>query len=125
MFCSQCGGGLVPGAAFCPQCGQPVNPENSGARENAAEEPKPAAFDVTFTREAQRFAVNPDVKIAVDERDEYRIGNGETLRIPMAPGTHSVVFRCGIRNKAIELDVRQDLALRINWSRLTGSLKIE
>lgn len=26
MFCSRCGGPIVPGQAFCPQCGQPVNP---------------------------------------------------------------------------------------------------
>ena len=117
MFCNKCGAELVPGAAFCLKCGQPaiVAAEGPGAR----------AFTVTFVRESQWFAINPSVKIVVDDRDEYRIGNGETQRIRMSAGTHSVAFKCGIRNKTIELTVQKDLTLRLKWNRLTGSLTVK
>ena len=117
MFCNQCGAELVPGAAFCLKCGRPTAPAGEGGG--------PRAFTVTFIREKQWFAVNPGVKIVIDDQDEYRIENGEALRIPMAPGTHSVVFKCGIRNKIIDLTVQKDLELHLKWNRLTGSLTVE
>lgn len=133
MFCSQCGSELIPGAAFCLKCGQPVSvpPKEEAeaprapavSREAKAEAPR--AFVVTFVRESQRYAVNPAVKIIVDDKDEYRIDNGQTLRIPMAPGTHNIVFKCGIRNKIIDLTVQQDLALHLTFNRLTGSLTVK
>ena len=117
MFCNKCGTELVPGAAFCLKCGQPVAPTAEGVSAHA--------FVVTFIRESQWFAVNPGVKIVVDDQNEYRIDNGQTLRIPMTPGTHNVVFKCGIRNKIIDLDVQRDLELHLKWNRVTGSLTVK
>ena len=117
MFCSHCGAELVSGAGFCPKCGRPAAPAGAGAGA--------PFFTVTFVREKQWYAINPGVKIVVDDRDEYRIDNGQTLRVPMTPGTHSVAFRCGIRNKVIDLTVRQDLELRLKWNRITGSLSVQ
>lgn len=121
MFCNQCGSELTPGAAFCAKCGHPV----SAPSDAAGAQPDARAFTVTFTRQGQWFAVNPAVKIVVDERDEYRIDNAQSLRVPMTPGTHSVVFKCGIRNKVIELTVQQDLELHLKWNRITGSLVVK
>ena len=42
----------------------------------------------------------------------------------MAPGTHDITFKCGVRNKVIELTVREDLTLHLKWNRLTGSLTV-
>lgn len=125
MFCNKCGSELVPGAAFCLKCGQPVAPAPASGGEAAAPQTPQARHTVTFIRASQWYAVNPDVKIIIDDRDEYRIGNGQTLRIPMTPGTHSVVFKCGIRNKIIDLTVTQDLELHLKWNRLTGSLGVK
>lgn len=120
MFCNQCGSEILPGAAFCSKCGHPVGPTPEGAPEASPDN----RFTVTFVRDKQWFAVNPNVKIIVDERDEYRIENGQTLRVAMAPGTHDITFKCGIRNKVIELTVREDLTLHLKWNRLTGSLTV-
>ena len=108
---------LVP---YCPKCGKPV----SAAASNGAAEAGTAGYTVTFTRENQWFAINPAVKIVVDERDEYHIDNGQSIRVPMAAGTHSVVFKCGIRNKVIDLTVQRDLELHLKWNRITGSLNV-
>ena len=120
MFCNRCGSEIVDGASFCSRCGQPVGSAPAGSEDAPSAHP----FTVTFSRESQWFAVNPAVKIIVDEKDEYRIDNGQTLRIPMMPGTHSLVFRCGVRNKVIDLTVERDLQLHLKWNRLTGSLVI-
>ena len=120
MFCNQCGSEIQPGASFCSKCGHPVE---TVAREDGPKT-QSRVFTVTFIRESQWFAINPGVKIIVDDRDEYRIGNGQTLRVPMAPGTHNIVFKCGIRNKIIDLTVRQDLELHLKWNRITGSLTV-
>ena len=120
MFCPKCGAQLVPGARFCPQCGQ-----EAGAPEQAAETAGSQVYTVTFIREKQWFAINPAVKILVDERDEYRIDSGETIRVPMAAGVHGVTFKCGIRNKVIQLEVRSDICLNLKWNRLTGSLVVK
>ncbi len=128
MFCSKCGNPIQPGTNFCSRCGHPVHPESGdmGSSENnrtdAGELTKP--YEITFSRENQWFAVNPDVKIIIDERDEYRIGNGQTIRIPMLEGEHSVVFNCGIRNKCISLTVYQNMEIHLKWNRLTGSLSV-
>ena len=120
MFCPKCGAQLVPGARFCPKCGQEV-----GAPEQAAETAGSQVYTVTFIREKQWFAINPAVKILVDERDEYRIDNGETIRVPITGGVHGVTFRCGVRNKVIQLEVAGDLSLDLRWNRLTGSLIVK
>ncbi len=118
MFCNKCGSEILDGAAFCSKCGQPVAAVGPSA-------PAAETFTVTFARESQWFAVNPAVKIVVDEKDEYRIDNGQTIRVPMTRGTHGVVFKCGIRNKSIELNVAGDTALRLKWNRITGSLVVK
>ena len=123
MFCNQCGSELIPGASFCARCGHPVDAPAPEA--GAQPEAKAQAFTVTFSRESQWFAVNPAVRIVVDDRDEYRIDNGQTLRVPMAQGTHSVVFKCGVRNKVIELTVQRNLELHLKWNRITGSLVVQ
>ena len=133
MFCNQCGNEIAPGAAFCNRCGSPVAAfsTDSAAAQAFSADPAQAfgaaaqGFTVTFEREKQWYAVNPAIKIIVDDRDEYRIDNGKTIRVPMAPGTHSVVFKCGIRNKVIELTVQQDLTLHLRWNRITGSLVVK
>jgi Predicted membrane protein len=120
VFCPKCGAELVPGARFCSKCGQEV-----GLAEPTAETAGVQTYTVTFTREKQWFAINPAVKIIVDERDEYRIDNGETIRVPMTGGVHGVTFRCGVRNKVIQLEVAGDLSLNLRWNRLTGSLIVK
>ena len=106
------------------KCGQPVSPVAPEGPAQTAAAPQAQGFTVTFTRENQWFAINPQIKIIVDDRDEYRIENGQSLRVPMAPGTHNIVFNCGIRNKIIDLTVRQDLELHLKWNRVTGSLSV-
>lgn len=121
MFCNQCGSEILPGASFCAKCGRPVEPVSA---EEPNQSPGAQAFTVTFTREKQWFAINPAVTVVVDDRDEYRIDNGQTIRVLMAPGTHNVAFKCGIRNKIIDLTVQQDLELHLKWNRVTGSLTV-
>lgn len=120
MFCRKCGGEIVPGAAFCAKCGNPVDPSPVATGSAATA----SVFTVTFVRESQWFAFNPAVKIVVDERDEYRIDNGQTVRVPMTRGTHSIDFKCGIRNKIIDLTVEGDIELHLKWNRVTGSLTV-
>ncbi len=120
VFCPKCGAELVPGARFCSKCGSEV-----GLAEPAAGTSGAQTFTVTFTREKQWFAINPAVKIIVDERDEYRIDSGETIRVPMTGGIHGVTFRCGVRNKVIQLEVAGDLSVNLKWNRLTGSLVVK
>ncbi len=119
MFCNHCGNEILPGASFCSKCGNPVN-----LAEDCSTSTAPIVYTVTLSRENQWFAINPKVKIIVDDQNEYKIDNGEVLRIPMTLGKHSVVFQCGIRNKVIDLDVQQDLALHLKWNRITGSLMV-
>ena len=121
MFCNQCGNELGPGVSFCPKCGHPV----SAVPRAEANDSKAQRLTVTFFREKQWFAINPGVTIVVDDGDVYQIDNGQTLNVPMAPGTHNIVFKCGIRNKVIDLTVQQDLKLRLKWNRITGSLIVE
>ena len=123
MFCNRCGFEIVPGAAFCAKCGAPVSSAGSAASQNP-QQMRENVFSVSFIREKQWFAINPAVKVLIDDRDEYAIDNGKTIRIPMTAGTHSVAFRSGIRNKIIELDVQRDLEIHLKWSRVTGSLVV-
>lgn len=50
MFCSACGGAVVPGQAFCPQCGRPV------AAAGAVMPPVPPAAVPGFQFELNNFA---------------------------------------------------------------------
>lgn len=50
MFCSACGGALVPGQAFCPQCGRPV------AASGAVAAPVPPPGVPGFQFELNNFA---------------------------------------------------------------------
>lgn len=119
MFCPKCGSQLVPGARFCPKCGC-----EPGAAAGEGETASARTYTVSFTREKQWFAINPAVRLVVDDKDEYRIGNGETINVPMAAGEHGLVFKCGMRNKSIRLEVDRDLSLKLRWNRLTGSLVV-
>ncbi len=85
---------------------------------------QPQFFEVTFSREKQWFAINPKVKIKVDECDLYTVENGQSIRIPMYAGVHSIVCSCGIRNTCIELTVQQNIGLHLKWNRLIGSLEV-
>lgn len=125
MFCNQCGTELTPGAAFCLKCGNPVATIEAGPAATQQAQAQAQVHTVTFIRAKQWYAINPAVKILVDEKDEYRIDNGQTIRVAMTPGTHNVIFKCGIRNKVIDLTVQQDLTLNLKWNRVTGSLTVK
>ena len=121
MFCTKCGNHIVDGAKFCSKCGQSTNQ----AANNITGNNGVGTFTLTINRAKQWFAVNPAVKIIVDGGAEYKIDNGETLNIPITAGTHNIAFSCSIRNKIVNVNVSDNVALNIKWNRVTGSLEVE
>lgn len=121
MFCSKCGNELQTDARFCSKCGQPVAQTST---DNVSQN-NSGNYTLTINRAKQWFLVNPPVKIIIDEKAEYKIDNGETIRIPVSTGTHMVAFSCSIRNKIVNINVTNNVILNIKWNRVTGSLEVE
>ena len=82
MFCSKCGNKIDMLSKFCSKCGQPIHQAANGG----AAPGNSGSFTLTINRAKQWFAVNPAVKIVIDGSVEYKIGNGETLNIPILAG---------------------------------------
>lgn len=121
MFCSKCGNEIVSQSKFCAKCGQPVLPAvNGGVPPNKREK-----FTLTINRAKQWYAINPAIKVVVDGNVEYKIDNGQSLSIPISSGTHNIKFSCSIRNKIININVTNNVALNIKWNRVTGSLEVK
>lgn len=116
MVCNKCGYEISSNAQFCPKCGYKIE------RNNAIETD---VYILTINRAKQWFAINPSVKIIVDEHTEYRIGNGKTISITIPAGVHTIGFFCGIRNKIVDINMSSDLTINIKWNRLTGSLVVK
>lgn len=121
MFCNKCGNQLIDGAKFCSMCGQPTNQATNNTVENKGR----GTFTLTINRANQWYAINPAVKIVVDGGAEYKIGNGETLNVPITAGPHKIAFSCSIRNKIVNINVIDNVILNIKWNRITGSLEVE
>ncbi len=121
MFCSKCGNKIDMLSKFCSKCGQPINQAANGG----AAPGNSGSFTLTINRAKQWFAVNPAVKIVIDGSVEYKIGNGETLNIPISAGAHNIAFSCSIRNKIVNVNVTDHVTLNIKWNRMTGSLEVK
>ena len=80
---------------------------------------------MTIHRAKQWFAVNPAVKVVVDDNTEYKIDNGSTLYIPISSGVHNIAFSCSIQNKIVNVNVANNVTLNIKWNRVTGSLEVK
>lgn len=115
MFCNICGSPVDNGSGFCPKCGKTVV---FAAGADAA------SYTLTLARENQFFAVNPAIKVKIDNGQEHLLDNGMKMDIPIAAGPHKISFSCNIRNKVVDVDVNGDFTLAVGWDRFTGSLKV-
>ena len=114
MFCTKCGNQINEQVKFCPKCGQAVDTGSGGSHN----------FTLTINRANQWFAINPAVKIVIDNSTEYKIDNGATLNIPVSAGPHNIAFSCSMRNKIVNINVAGNITLNIKWNRITGSLEV-
>jgi len=79
---------------------------------------------LVINRTAQWFAINPPVKIFIDDNKEYEIENGKSIEMPISYGVHNIKCSCGIRNKIIDINITQNTILNIKFNRMTGSIEV-
>ena len=123
MFCPNCGSELLAGAKFCASCGNPVSAISSNMDQTETEELK--NYIITIKRASQFYVINPAINLTLDDRESYKIANGETIRISVPSGEHTLTFSSGIRNKVVRVNVTGDFSLAVHWNRVTGSLIVE
>lgn len=117
MFCSKCGNVITDNANFCLKCGQSVK--------QAPTESLNQRYMLTIVRANQWFAINPPIKLIIDNNAKYEIENGKSINIPISVGTHTLSFSCSIRNKVVTVNISQNTEINVKWNRFTGGLVVE
>ena len=119
MFCSNCGTKVTDGAKFCTNCGQKLTSVQ------VKEEKSRGGMTLTIVRAKQWYAVNPPIQIIVDGQQNYSVENGMYIDIPILAGRHHILFSCAMRKKAIDVNITQNTALYVKFSRMTGGIQVE
>lgn len=110
--CPECGKEISDKAATCPNCGMPLRKEDRGT------------YDVTITREKQRFLVNPKIKVTADAGNEYILENGSTITIHLTTGSHTIVFTGSTRKTQTNIDVTENMNINVKFNRTTGEIEV-
>lgn len=80
---------------------------------------------LTVTRESQKLAYNPPIKMVVDRKDKYTIEGAAVLQIPLSPGSHTLEFSAVLRKKSMIIQPTEDMFLTVRWDYFTGSVEVE
>ncbi|WP_251615118.1 zinc-ribbon domain-containing protein [Senimuribacter intestinalis] len=118
MFCIKCGERLVEGARFCARCGHPVQ----SVRKKIEVSEDKETYVLTVCRTDQFFAINPAIKIEIDNKEHYEVKNGSSVRIPISAGLHRIVFSLPFESKIIDIHITQDASVVLKLNRLTGEI---
>lgn len=110
--CSECGKEISDKASACPNCGMPLRPEERGT------------YDVTITRENQWFLINPDATITVDNSEKYKLKNGNSIKISLMTGEHTLLFSLGPRKTEVKINVTSNMNMSMNMNRLSGEINV-
>lgn len=116
IFCSNCGANLANESNFCPSCGKPILGDSMDGQG--------LMYMLIIKREKQWFAINPAITVKIDHQDTYKLKNDETINISLSQGNHEISFTCTIRNKVININMQQNVLLKVKFDRITGELKV-
>jgi hypothetical protein len=126
MFCNKCGAKNPDGSAFCSTCGAKIY---SLSKEYALDMSQQACtgqrFTVTIYREKQFVVIDPPIDCLIDGKDNYFIDGGQTVKIDLQEGKHSIALKRSVYRKNLEIDLHSDLTIYLKWSRATGAIKAE
>ena len=111
IHCPECKKEISNKATACPNCGMPLRREDRGT------------YDITITREKQRFLINPKLKVIVDVTEEYFLENDSSISIPLTTGAHTIVFSAGPRKTATNIDVTENMNIKVKFNRATGEIE--
>ena len=110
--CPECGKEISDKALACPNCGMPLRSEDRGT------------YNVTIHREKQWFLINPKTKITVDNVEEYEVGSGEEIVIPMTTGKHTILFTMSPKKTQADIEVIENLDLYMKINRTWGEIEV-
>lgn len=113
MYCHHCGERLPDNSNFCSKCGTPTNEKSKNDNKHK----------VTVFHVSQAYLLNPPINITVDERISSSVENGGTKEFFLDAGTHTFLFSSGLRKASLDVDLKQDVQITLQWNRITGSLK--
>lgn len=110
--CSECGKEISDKASVCPNCGMPLRPEERGT------------FEITITRKNQWFLINPDATITVDNSEKYNLKNGNSIKIPLTTGEHTLLFSLGPRKTEVKINVSANANIEMSMNRVSGEINV-
>lgn len=116
MYCFKCGAQIPDESVFCSKC---------GAKIQSTAVPATQTYVLTFDRASQLYAINPPIKIVIDNSVRLSIDNGKTEQVEMAPGRHKVELSGSFRTAKVDVDLQRDTLIKISFSRLSGKLIAE
>mgnify|MGYP000171924701 CR=1 FL=1 len=117
MFCVKCGQQLPDDAIFCSRCGNKVSISSE-----EVSDPTPQTYTLTLDRASQVYAINPPIKVLIDNNIRTSVDNGKTEQLQVIPGHHTVVLTGSFRTTTVEIDLQKDTCIEISFNRLTGKI---
>lgn len=124
MYCNKCGAPNPDGSAFCSTCGAKLvaPPRQQSQRWQG---PPSRMHAVTIFRESQLFLVNPPINCLIDGNDHRSLENGQSIKIELPAGPHSIELYMGFRHRDLDIDLNSDMTIYVKWNRITGAIVAE
>lgn len=126
VYCTQCGKKIAADAKFCCYCGAlngTVNRGCAAVEQNVQQKTEPAVANnsstVTILGYKESFAVNPSVKIYINDVIVGKVGFNEQITLPVQ-GITTIVFKSSLRSATCQ--VRGGECVLLSFDRLTGGL---
>ena len=115
----------------CPECGKEASNEtnyciNCGCnlKEKKVTKKKSKASDnkVIIHGYQETFAVNPSVKVYIDDELVTEVGKGQTISLPIDHDC-TITFKCSLRSTKVKVFGDKTTEIMLSFNRGTGSLK--
>ena len=122
MFCVKCGTQIPDDVRFCHKCGTavgdavPASPSSTPAVANTGN------HTLTVIREKQWYAINPPMKLLINNAKEFSVESGETLPIPLPEGRYIIKISSSIRKRVVEISMSKNMTLKLKWNRAWGTI---
>ena len=107
-YCSYCGSSLHDEAVMCPNCKKSLI----------------STHTVVVQRSSQFFIGKSTINFDVDGKDSYSIESGESIEIKLPQGMHTFYFYAKVRSKTINVDLKGNVTLIVEWDRVMGGISV-
>lgn len=107
-YCNYCGNELHDEAVMCPNCKKSLI----------------SNFIVTVQRSSQFLIGKSTINFEVDGKDSYSIESGESKEIELSQGMHTFYFHAKARSKTINVDLKSNMTLLVEWDRVMGGISV-